>query len=132
MFYNWDMDTEIKLQLLADNASLEPGEERRGEAPSSINQLAPCGHSPAELKRVHEQVQSSNTSLKAKQDSLGIHHAVMPGGKRVWRLGLPSQGAPGKSDARRVPGLLAISRPKMARRLLGAIDTCITNVLLES
>ncbi len=77
------MDAANKLQLLSDNSSLEPMEERRIDP----TQLAPCGHSPAELKRATEQLQAgSSSSLKAKQDSLGIHHAVMPGGKTIALL----------------------------------------------
>jgi len=77
------MDAATKLELLADNSSLEPTEERRIDP----TQLAPCGHSPAELKKATEHIQAgSGSSLKAKQDSLGIHHAVMPGGKTIALL----------------------------------------------
>ena len=77
------MDTAAKLELLADNSSLEPTEERRIDP----TQLAPCGHSPADLKRATDQIQAgSSSSLKTKQDSLGIHHAVMPGGKTIALL----------------------------------------------
>ncbi len=79
------MDAEAKLQIMADNAPFEPAEERRGEAPP-VQTVAPCGHSPAELRHVHEQIQSSNTSLKAKQDSLGIYQARVSGGKTVALL----------------------------------------------
>ena len=85
------MDAATKLELLADNSSLEPTEERRIDPA----QLAPCGHSPAELPpsptgsapqaggfaRV-----GGEGSLKTKQDSLGIHHAAMPGGKTIALL----------------------------------------------
>lgn len=79
------MDAEVKLQLLADNAAFEPGEEQRSEPPP-VAQVAPCGHSPAELKSAHDHLPASSTSLKTKQDSLGIHHAVMPGGKTIALL----------------------------------------------
>jgi len=83
------MDTISKLELLADNSSLEPTEERRIDP----TQLAPCGHPPAGLKRATDSLPSPNGrgvggegSLKAKQGSLGIHHAVMPGGKTIALL----------------------------------------------
>jgi predicted DNA-binding helix-hairpin-helix protein len=95
------MDAADKLELLANNSSLEPTEERRIDP----TQLAPCGHSPAELKRFADQLPSpvgsapqaggfarvrgegkGEGSLKAKQDSLGIHHAIMPGGKTIALL----------------------------------------------
>ena len=93
------MDAATKLELLADNSSLEPTEERRIDPA----QLAPCGHSPAELKRARPRMSAplpfhgggrlsagrgvrGEGSLKAKQDSLGIHHAVMPGGKTIALL----------------------------------------------
>jgi hypothetical protein len=81
MFYNRGMDAEAKLELLADNAAFEPAEEKRGEAPSA-NAVAACGHSPLELKRAYEQIQAGSAStLETKKNSLGIRHAVMPGGK---------------------------------------------------
>jgi predicted DNA-binding helix-hairpin-helix protein len=80
------MDAEVKLQLLADNASFEPGEEQHAEVPP-FNQVASCGHSPAELKHAYDQLQAGNAStLEAKKNSLGIHHAVMPGGKTIALL----------------------------------------------
>ncbi len=83
------MDAEAKLELLADNAPLEPAEERRGELPpgeppTSVPQVAACGHSPAELKRAYDQLQAGNAStLESKKNSLGIYQAVMPGGKTI-------------------------------------------------
>jgi predicted DNA-binding helix-hairpin-helix protein len=80
------MDAEAKLELLADNAALEPAEEKRGEAPPR-DSLAACGHSPLELKRAYEQIQAgSANALEAKKNSLGIHHAQMPGGKTIALL----------------------------------------------
>jgi predicted DNA-binding helix-hairpin-helix protein len=84
------MDAATKLGLLADNSNLEPTEERRIDP----TQLAPCGHSPADLKRLADTLPSPTTgrgaggegSLKAQQDSLGIHHAAMPGGKTIALL----------------------------------------------
>ncbi len=81
------MDAEVKLQLLADNSDLEPTEERHIDLPPTANALAPCGHSPTDLKRAVEQVQSgAASSLDAKRSSLGIHHAKMPGGKTIALL----------------------------------------------
>ncbi len=81
------MDAEAKLELLADNSTLEPTEERRIDLPPLANALAPCGHSPADLKRTVEQVQSvAVSSLDAKRNSIGIHHAQMPGGKTIVLL----------------------------------------------
>jgi predicted DNA-binding helix-hairpin-helix protein len=97
MFYNKHMDAVSKLELLADNSSLEPTEERRIDP----TQLAPCGHSPAELKRAVESLPSPSGSapqaggfaraggegsLEAKRNSVGIHHAAMPGGKTIALL----------------------------------------------
>jgi predicted DNA-binding helix-hairpin-helix protein len=99
MFYNLGMDATSKLQLLSDNSNFEPTEERRIDP----TQLAPCGHSPAELKRAVASLPSptaergaaagpalsagvSEGSLKAKQDAVGVHHAVMPGGKTIALL----------------------------------------------
>jgi len=86
MFYNGGMDVEAKLELLADNAALEPAEEKRGEAPPR-DAVAACGHSPLELKHAYEQIQAGSVStLETKKNSLGIHHAVMPGGKTIALL----------------------------------------------
>jgi predicted DNA-binding helix-hairpin-helix protein len=86
MFYNWGMDAETKLELLADNAAFEPAEEKRGEAPPR-DSIAACGHSPLELKRAHDQIQAGSAStLETKKNSLGIHHAQMPGGKTIALL----------------------------------------------
>ncbi len=80
------MDAEAKLELLADNATFESAEEKRGEAPPS-NSVAACGHSPLELKRAYEQIQAGDVStLETKKNSLGIHHAQMPGGKTIALL----------------------------------------------
>src|SRR5512137_3032897 len=81
------MDAQGKLQLLANNAPLEPAEDKRVDLPPSAHALAPCGHSPAQLKQSIDQLQSSNDgSLDAKRQSLGIHQAVMPGGKTIALL----------------------------------------------
>ena len=81
------MDAQGKLQLLANNAPLEPAEDKRVDLPPSAHALAPCGHSPAQLKQSVDQLQSSNDgSLDAKRQSLGIHQAVMPGGKTIALL----------------------------------------------
>ncbi len=80
------MDAEAKLNLLADNAAFEPGEEQRGAMPLT-NRVAPCGHSPTELQQAVEQIRAGdNSALEVKKSSLGIHHAVMPGGKTIALL----------------------------------------------
>jgi hypothetical protein len=68
------MDTFIKLQDIALNMHLEPAEE------TNINpapEVAPCGQviptAPGKGQR----------STQAKQEALGISHAVMPGGKTI-------------------------------------------------
>lgn len=90
MFYNQNMDAEVKLQLLADNAAIEPAEDKRIDlqpAGMSADQTAACGHSPAELKRAVEQIRASdNSALEVKKSSLGVHHAIMPGGKTIALL----------------------------------------------
>lgn len=86
------MDTEAKLGLISDQMTLEPAEEYRPTAspidlPASAYVTAPCGSSPADLSSAYANVQASNDqSLTAKKNSLGIHNAVMPGGKRIALL----------------------------------------------
>ncbi len=81
------MDAQAKLELLSNNMHLEPAEERRIDLPPSAHQLAPCGHSPADLKSAVDQVQSGKeSSLETRKNSLGIHNAVMPGGKHIALL----------------------------------------------
>ena len=86
------MDTEAKLSLIAGHMHLEPAEEYRPTAqptdlPASAYQTAPCGNSPAELKRAIDDLQTRReSSLEAKKDSLCIHNAVMPNGKRITLL----------------------------------------------
>lgn len=87
LFYNYSMDAEVKLQLLADNAAIEPAEDARLDRSPAPEKMAACGHSPLELKRAVEQIQSGdNRALDVKKSSLGIHHAVMPGGKTIALL----------------------------------------------
>jgi predicted DNA-binding helix-hairpin-helix protein len=80
------MDADAKLQLLADNAAIEPAEDKRIDL-QPIHPSAPCSHSPAELQRAVEQIRSGdNRALEVKKSLLGIHHAVMPGGKTIALL----------------------------------------------
>lgn len=71
------MDTFIKLQDIALNMHLEPAEETNlNPAP----EVAPCGQViPAAPSK-------SPRSTQAKQEALGISHAVMPGGKTMPML----------------------------------------------
>jgi predicted DNA-binding helix-hairpin-helix protein len=74
------MDTTEKLELLASHMNLEPAEEYR-PAPQGAG-LASCRFSPPQPACGS----SRETSFKSKQDALGIHRAVMPGGKRIALL----------------------------------------------
>jgi len=76
------MDTTDKLELLASHMSLEPAEEYRLAPEGAGVGLASCGFSPAQPTCGS----GGETSLKSKQEALGIHHAVMPGGKRIALL----------------------------------------------
>jgi len=97
------MDTLQKLQLLGDQMTLEPAEESdsapRPMGVANPHAVAACGHSPAELRRIFGNGESPGgadalaaitkgggdpgSSLERKKNSLGIHNAVMPGGKRI-------------------------------------------------
>jgi predicted DNA-binding helix-hairpin-helix protein len=67
--------------------ALEPAEEA-GHAATNPHASAPCGHSPAELQRVFgNDPQRESVSLsQQKKNALGLHDAVVPGGKRVRLL----------------------------------------------
>jgi len=107
------MDAIRKLQLLGDQMNLEPAEESDsaprplGDSSSPVaspHVVAPCGHSPEELRRVFDENLSSpdgapSASLRSAQDAavrrgagheakkfLPIHQAAMPGGKRIALL----------------------------------------------
>ncbi|MBI4771287.1 MAG: radical SAM protein [Chloroflexi bacterium] len=98
------MDALARLELLAGDMRFEPAEERsltpapapagaaftargRGEACGPGAALAPCGQSPAELRRMADAGQlQSGSGLESKKDSLGVHQAVMPGGRRIALL----------------------------------------------
>lgn len=74
------MDAAAKLELFAGQMHLEPAEEAGVRAaplptpPAVAGKIAPCG-----------QVIEAG-SLPAKKNSLGIHEAAMPGGKRIKLL----------------------------------------------
>ena len=76
------MDTTDKLELLAGHMSLEPAEEYRLAPGDADIGLASCSFSPAQPACGS----GGETSLKSRQEALGIHHAVMPGGKRIALL----------------------------------------------
>jgi predicted DNA-binding helix-hairpin-helix protein len=86
------MDTEAKLAMISNQMHLEPAEDFRATAqpidlPASAYRTAPCGSSPADLKSAYDQLQGSHDqSLTSKKNSLGIHYAAMPGGKRIALL----------------------------------------------
>lgn len=87
------METEAKLALISDQMHLEPAEEVSLSAPSRT--VAPCGFSPTELRNfvatnAIETLTKGNgnpgRALDTKKNSLGLHDAVMPGGKRITLL----------------------------------------------
>src|SRR5690606_4720970 len=85
------MDTEGKLSLIGSQMYLEPAEETDGSARpvgrADPRQRAPCGHSPAELRRAYEAGDLAVTqaltkggadpgaALERKKNSLGVYHA---------------------------------------------------------
>jgi predicted DNA-binding helix-hairpin-helix protein len=93
------MDTVGKLALVGSHMSLEPAEDAdlvaRPTGWADPHTVAPCGHSPADLRRavdagalsaVTKGAPDPGASLERKKNSLGIHQAVMPGGKRTALL----------------------------------------------
>ncbi len=80
MFYNnMDMEATEKLSLFASQMHLEPAEERdRNMIPLKL--LKGTG-TPKD--RVLCAQDAAKSGLPAKKDSLGIHQAVLPGGKRM-------------------------------------------------
>jgi predicted DNA-binding helix-hairpin-helix protein len=86
------MDSLEKLHTLSQQMVLEPAEEAGTAspvgAPVGAHAAAPCGQTPAELQRVFgADSQRESVSLsRTKQNALGVHDAVMPGGKRIKLL----------------------------------------------
>jgi predicted DNA-binding helix-hairpin-helix protein len=101
------MDAVRKLTLLGEQMALEPAEEVPAApgptgpvAIGDIHSRAPCGHSPAELRRAFDAgvtasaVPAAQTrgapdpsaGLERKKSSLGVHQAAMPGGQRMALL----------------------------------------------
>lgn len=98
------MDTVPKLELVASQMDLEVAEDADTRGWEALRSQA-CGHSPSELRRAFsgsvagrdrrakadsaavdalaKGAGDSARGLDAKKDSLGIHDAVMPGGKRL-------------------------------------------------
>jgi predicted DNA-binding helix-hairpin-helix protein len=85
---------ETRLETMTSEMQLETAEEKQlltPPAPSKpITQAferAPCGNSPAQLKRIYEEnTQQALTSLDKKRNSLGVYHAAMPGGQHITLL----------------------------------------------
>jgi len=75
-------DPHERMETLARQMALEPDAEAPpiGEAP------APCGHSPAELRRAFAADAGDRAPALGKARSLGLHDAVMPGGGRIRLL----------------------------------------------
>ncbi len=93
------MDTVGKLALIGSHMSLEPAEDADAVARptgwADPHMVAPCGHSPADLRRavdagalstITKGAPDPGAALERKKNSLGIHQAVMPGGKRTALL----------------------------------------------
>ncbi len=81
------LDSVGKLEMLSQQMALEPAEEA-GQVALNPNGTAPCGHSPAELQRVFgsEPERESVSLTQQKKNALGLHDAVVPGGKRCRLL----------------------------------------------
>lgn len=74
MFYNWGMDTIVKLQDIAVHMDLEPAEPPHPTGGGG--RVAPCGQVlPAQASPASPQ--------RDKKAALGITHAALPGGKTV-------------------------------------------------
>src|SRR5574342_270731 len=96
------MDAVGKLELIGSHMSLEPAEDADAVARPTgwVNPLevAACGHSPADLRRAVEAGALSAITKgapdpgatleprKREKNSLGIHYAAMPGGRRTALL----------------------------------------------
>jgi len=101
------VDAIEKLKLLAPQMGLEPAEDAdtvsRPQGVADPNSLAPCGHSPAELRRVYDSQFPSSAGafpdgggvrgegdpapgLNRKAHSLGVSYAQMPGGQKLPML----------------------------------------------
>lgn len=87
------METEAKLALISDQMHLEPAEEVSPSAPARA--VAPCGFSPTELynfvatNAINALTKGNGNpgrALDTKKNSLGLHDAIMPGGKRITLL----------------------------------------------
>ncbi len=81
------LDSIGKLEMLSQQMVLEPAEEA-GQAALNPHATSPCGHSPAELQRVFgsEPEREAVSLTQQKKNALGLHDALMPGGKRVRLL----------------------------------------------
>lgn len=84
------MEPASKLALVAYHMRLEPAEELRpappaAHSPAAVPAPAPCGHSPAELRRGLDEA-ARQASLDPKKNSLGVYPAALPGGKRIALL----------------------------------------------
>ena len=93
------MDTVGKLALIGSHMSLEPAEDADAVARptgwADPHVVAPCGHSPADLRRAVDAgalntltkgAPDPGAGLERKKNSLGVYQAAMPGGKRAALL----------------------------------------------
>jgi predicted DNA-binding helix-hairpin-helix protein len=82
------MDSLLKLQLMGEQMGLEPAEEAdsapRPTGVADPNTIAACGHSPIAVKTRYG-ASLHGASLRPGAP-LPVHHAVMPGGRRIALL----------------------------------------------
>ena len=80
------MNAFEKLEMLGAQMGLEPAEEN--VAAGNPHATAACGHSPAQLAQAFgaNPARESVSLRDNKKNSLGIHNAIMPGGKRIALL----------------------------------------------
>jgi len=93
LFYNQRMDAVDKLRTVSEHMGLEPAEDYQPPAGAaqpipSRNPRAPCGHAPAELRRLADESApyTAPTLSDDKKRALGVSYAAMPGGKRIALL----------------------------------------------
>ena len=77
------MESIVKLQDIALNMHLEPAEETNVRPTAEV---APCGQVVTPRNSPGSSPAKTRSNAAAKQDALGITHAVMPGGKTMPML----------------------------------------------
>ena len=80
------MESTAKLEAIASGMSIEVAEELR-PPPIQAFQRAPCGNTPVQLKQLFSSASSTvPDELDITRNSVGVHNALMPGGKRIALL----------------------------------------------